>query len=293
MLSHLSNTRKGILFALAGYTGFAMSDVCAKWLTQHYSSYQVIVMDTAFASLIFLCLSPFIGGWRSIFDKKGRKIHLLRMGLNTAINFMVVYLFTQMPLSTLYAMLFTKPFFAALLAVFLYGQKLVSTRVIAIIVGFAGVLIAMRPDSGIEPVMLLSLLCAFTIALMFLISRSLEGASIFSLGFLPMIASCLLTLPFALPGFEPIEPLHFVPVVLSGIFMSIGIIGVSLAFRTAAAAAVSPFLYTEMIWALGLGFVIFGDLPDIWMLAGAAIIIASGIYLLETERRAENKAPVQ
>jgi drug/metabolite transporter (DMT)-like permease len=288
MISHLSNTQKGILLALAGYTSFAMSDACAKWLTLHYSVYQVIAMDTGVATLILLALAPWLGGWKSLCTKKDAKIHALRTGLNLAVNIMIVYCFTFMPLTTVYTMVFTKPFFAALLAIVLYKERANLSRCAAIVIGFTGVLVALRPDTGVDLQMLLPLGLAFIIALMFVVSRSLEGSSIFSLGFLPTVGSAVVTLALALPAWKTPELFHLIPVVLSGTFITIGIVCVSMAFRMAAAAAVSPMLYTEMIWAIIFGYLIFGDVPDGWMMAGAAIIIASGIYLVETERRVKS-----
>lgn len=271
------------MLALAGYTGFAMSDTCAKWLTQHYSVYQVIAMDTGVATLILLALAPWLGGWASLSTKKDAKIHALRAGLNLAVNILIVYCFSIMPLASVYTLIFTKPFFAALLAIPLYKQSVTGSRWAAIIIGFIGVLIALRPDAGFDLNMLLPLALAAIIALMFTVSRSLEGASIFSLGFLPMAVSAAVTFLLAIPSLETPALLHWIPACLSGIFITVGIICVSLAFRMAAAAAVSPLLYTEMIWAILFGYLIFGDVADGWMLAGAAVIIASGIYLLVSE----------
>jgi drug/metabolite transporter (DMT)-like permease len=286
MFSHLNPVYKGILLALVGYTAFAFSDTCTKVLLSRYSIYQVITIDNVIAALLLLTISHRLGGTRDVFDRKNLKIHGLRTLLNLAINITLAFCFMRFPLATVYTMVFTKPFFAAILAMPLYGEYLNRSRLTAILIGFLGVIITLHPGTqGFDPMMILPLLVALAAALMFVCARSLDSPSLFSLGFIPMIGVSIVTAPLMMPNFV-MPPLADMPIFLvSGICMGAGLMCVSLAFRTTAASVVAPFMYTEMIWALIFGLIIFNDWPDGWMLAGAFVIIASGIYLVETERR--------
>lgn len=285
MFNHLSPVYKGILLALSGYTAFAICDICVKWLTLHYSVFQILTFENGLAVLILLALSPYLGGARDILRKENFKIHGLRMVLNFSLTVLLTYCYKWFPLADVYTVIFTKPFFAALLAIWLYKERGSVTRWLAIFIGFTGVVLAMRPGSDFNPFMLLPLGGACLIALLFVCARSLDRPSIFSLGFAPMAGAAALSFPLMLPDFTFPAPEHVPVFVLAGISSGIGIVCVSMAFRTTAASVVSPFLYVEMLWALVFGYLLFSDVPDLYMLMGAGIIIASGIYLVETERR--------
>ncbi len=287
MFNHLPPVYKGILLALIGYTCFSFSDICAKYLVQYYPVYEVITLDNGAAACFLLIFASRLGGFKDIFRPENFKVHGVRIFLNFCINVILLYCFARFPLADVYTMIFTKPFFAALLAFPLYGEALTRSRGLAIVVGFIGVLIVLRPGvHDFDPLLLLPLATALFIAFMFVCSRSLKKPTPFALGFVPTASACLLTLPLMLMGnFSVPAPQHWWIFAICGVFGALGAVCVTIAFRTAAAAVVAPFLYTEMIWALLFGYFLFGDMPDLWMLGGAAIIIASGIYIVETERR--------
>lgn len=286
MFSALSPTYKGILLALTGYTAFSVADICAKWLTQSYSIYQVIVIDSAFACALLLALSPWLGGIKSMAARKNLKLHASRVVLNFIINILVVYCFTQLPLADMYALIFTAPFMAAILALFLFGETVTRSRWLAIAAGFAGTVVALKPGNGaIDPALLLALLSAVVISLMFILTRFMHEPSIFAISIYPIGGAMILTVPLMMADYRPVELAHLPVFILQGASVALAISCVSLAFRAAAAAVVSPFMYLQMIWAIIFGYLLFGDVPDGMTLGGAAIIIASGFYLIETERR--------
>ena len=288
MFKQISPVYKGILLALFGYTAFSFSDTCTKFLVSHYPIYQVITIDNAIAALFLVIISAKLGGFGDLFKKENLKVHGLRTLLNLGVNILLAYCLFRLPLANVYTMVFTKPFFAALLALPLYGERITMTRLLAIIIGFAGVVIAIKPGaSGFDPFMILPLFIALMAALMFVCARSLHEPSLFSLGFIPMIGVSLILSPVAASNFVMPNIEHMIVFVVGGICMATALVCVSLAFRTAAASAVAPFMYVEMVWALIFGLLIFGDWPDVWMLVGAFVIIASGVYLVETERRGQ------
>ena len=285
-LTTLNPVQKAMLIAFLGYTGFAFADLGAKWLTQSYSVYQVIFMDHL-AACFFLCLAlPWLGGFQALKARTKFHIHFLRAVLNLIIALTFVYSVSILPIADVYTFVFTKPFYAAILGVFLYGQIVKPRHWGAIIVGFIGILVALQPGTkGFDPFLFVPLFCAFVIALMFTISKSLEGESMFSLGFWPLFGTLFVVGPLMIPEWTMPSLFDFGVVALTGAFIAVAITSVSSAFRMAPAAAVSPFLYTEMIWALIFGYLIFADVPDLYMLIGAAIIVGSGLYLIFSEKR--------
>lgn len=304
MFNHLTNTHKGMLLALFGYTAFSFSDTSVKWLSeQGYSIYQIIAVDTAIGAALMLAFAPMLGGLASLRDGGNARIHGLRVGLNTAINISIVYCFSIMPIASVYTAIFTLPFLAAMIAMPLYGEKIGLHRWVSIVIGFSGVLIAFQPWQAGTNLWLMTLPLGTTalIAFMFLVVRSLKGSSLLAMGFYPVFGSCLLIAPLAFMDFSHLSldhiPVNMIPTglqaislehlhafLLSGLLMSTGLICVSLAFQKTDSAAVTPIVYTEIIWAILFGAWIFGDYPDQWMLIGAAVIIVSGLYLIRSER---------
>ena len=286
MFKQLPSLYKGIVLGLSGYTAFSASDITIKWLTQHYSVPQVISINNGIGALVLLALASWLGGMSDLRDPRNIKIHALRAGVNLGISFLAVTSLSMFPLADVYVLLFTVPFFAALLAIPLYGEALTRNRFIAIIIGFGGVILAMRPGGApFEPLMLMPLVAAVLIAVLFISGRSLHNPSSFSLAFLPMAAAALVYLPFMLMDYTPVQMIHTPVFALGGLFAVAGFICVSQAFRMAPAGVVAPFFYIEMVWGVIFGYLIFKDVPDTFVLAGAAVVIASGIYVLETERR--------
>ena len=286
MFNHVSPNYKGIVLGLIGYTAFSGSDICIKWLTQHYSVYQVISTNNSIGALILLAFSAFLGGYHDLWERKNFKIHALRALVNLGVSFLAVTSLSMFPLADVYVLLFTVPFFSALLVIPLYGERLTPTRFLAIAIGFVGVVIAMRPGQGeFDPLMIMPLVAAVLIAVLFIIGRSLHAPSSFSLGFVPMAVAGLAFAPLMLMNFTWPALAHMPVFILAGSFGVVGFVCVSQAFRMAPAAVVAPFFYTEMIWGVIFGYLIFSDVPDIFVLGGAAVVIASGLYVVETERR--------
>jgi drug/metabolite transporter (DMT)-like permease len=271
---------------LAGYSAFAIADICAKWLVQSYSIYQIISVENAISVAVLLIFAPFFGGMKDLGNRKNWKVHAMRAGLNCGVLVLLTYCYREFPLADVYTLLFTKPFFVTLLALWFFREAVSRNRLTAIIIGFAGVVIAMKPGTEVFNIsMLLPLLSAVMIAVLFFSSRFLDKPSTFSLAFFPAIGAGLICLPFAITTFVMPQGVDVWVFLLIGLMQVAGMSMVSLAYRAAASAVVAPFLYVEMIWALVFGWIIFTDVPDVWMLAGAAVIIASGIYLVAAERR--------
>lgn len=291
MSMYLSSTQRGMALAFGGYTAFAFSDVCVKLLTERgYSIFQIITVDTAFASLLLLAFSSKLGGLKSLKDPLNSKIHALRILFNTGTNILLVYCLSFIPIATVYTAVFTKPLLVALMAIPLYRERVGFNRAASIALGLTGVLIAFQPwNEPMDAASLVLLMCAtLCIALTFLLSRSLKGSSPLAMSFYPIFGSCVLTSPLMFMHFSPIMGGDLIFFLLSGALVAAAITAVSVAFHKTDSAAVSPMMYTEMIWAVLFGYLVFGDVTSPMMLLGAIIIAASGVYLVFSERQKNN-----
>ncbi|MFP4314163.1 MAG: DMT family transporter [Alphaproteobacteria bacterium] len=293
MFAHFNDTQKGIFYALIGYTAFAFNDVNAKWLVQSLPQMQVNCLQALSAAIFLLLVQRFMGGWKGIDNKKQRPIHILRGFTNFALSVLLVYSFGLLSLADIYAMIFTVPFIAVILSRIFYGEFADKASWGAIIVGFIGVLFVLQPGFDMNIYLLLPLGAALGVAINAVSAKSLQGASPFLLSFIPLSMTFVLAAPFMLMNFDPLTARHIFHFALGGVLLSMAITFVSLAFRTAQSHRVTPFLYTEIIWGLLFGYMIFGDVPNSLMLIGTAIIIASGFFVILHNHRQMKKAAAQ
>jgi drug/metabolite transporter (DMT)-like permease len=287
MFSTFTDTQKGIFLSLIGFTAYAFADASAKWLTIHYSVLQVIAW-TYFCALIFcIVCAPWLGGIKCTLQTKKLKIHIARGLCNVLLAIFAVLSFSKLPLTSVYTIFFLAPFVITLLAIPLYKEHVDKKHWLVITLGFCGVLVAFPPGPAIfNPWVLMAFAATFFIAILGLLARPLgKDETILSLCFYPSLANTLVLLPFTLQDMTMPPLSHLAVFMLTGIMITLGLSCVAHAFRTARHAVVAPLHYTQIVWGIVIGYVLFGDIPALQMLLGAAIIIGSGIYLIETERR--------
>lgn len=281
------NNCKAIILAIAGFAAFSISDACTKWLTDYYSVFQIMGIKAAFVMGMMLALSPLLGGLKKTLKTRRKRTHIARGLVNTALGVAVTASFAHLPMAQAYTLFFIAPILTTLLAIPVFKEHMHKQGWIAIAAGFTGVLIILRPGFGeTNPWLFAALVAALLIALLFLLAKALdERETLLSLPFFPVLSDLLLVLPFVWPVLFHLTPAHIPLFALSSIMLIIGFVTVSFAFRIANSAIVGPFHYTQILWAVLFGYFIFGDLPDRWTIIGGTLIIASGIYLIETERR--------
>jgi drug/metabolite transporter (DMT)-like permease len=211
----------------------------------------------------------------------GRSMLLL---VSTMTNFLAL---RYLQLDQTVSISFSTPFFVAALSGPILGEWVRWRRWTAIAVGFIGVLVVTRPTpSGFEPAMLLSLFGAVCYALYAISTRILartdSNATTLFYSNIVGAAAMLPVVPFFWT--TPTEALIIGLMVATGALGSFGHYLLIAAHRLAPAAVLSPFIYTEVPLMIVLGFLAFGDLPNAWTLTGAAIVVASGLYMLHRER---------
>jgi drug/metabolite transporter (DMT)-like permease len=185
------------------------------------------------------------------------------------------------------ALAFSTPFFVAALSGPILGEWVRWRRWTAVVVGFIGVLVVTRPGAGsFQPAALLSLTGAVCYALYALSTRILArtDSSETTLFYSNIVgaAAMLPVVPFVWT--TPTDALVIALMVATGAIGSFGHYLLIAAHRLAPAAVLAPFIYTEIVLVIALGFLVFGDLPNRWTLTGAAIVVASGLYILHRER---------
>lgn len=168
------------------------------------------------------------------------------------------------------------------------GEWLGWRRWAAICFGFVGVLLVTRPGAGgIHPAALLSLGGALCYAFYGIMTRALSRTdsnetTLFYSNLVGAVAM-LPVLPFVWTA--PSDPLLIALMIVMGVFASLGHYLLIIAHRLAPASILSPFIYTQLVSTIALGYFVFGDVPNHWTMAGAATVIASGLYLIHRERK--------
>jgi drug/metabolite transporter (DMT)-like permease len=190
------------------------------------------------------------------------------------------------------ALIFSTPFFVAALSGPILGEWVHWRRWTAIAVGFLGVLVMTRPGFGsFHPAALFSLSSAGFYALYSIMTRILArtDSNVTTLFYSNLVGAVALipALPFIWT--TPTDALVIGLMIGTGAADSFGHYLLIVAHRLAPAAALSPFIYTEIVWVSMLGFLVFRDLPSRWTLAGATIVIGSGLYLFYRERAVRAK----
>jgi len=286
----------GILLIVSGVGLFALMDAAIKWLTSEFSTAQIVAMRSWFG-LPFLLLLVFLEGGLSELKTQRPVAHVVRYVLVLALSFSFFWVLSEMKLVDAIAITFAAPILIAAMSVPILKETVGVHRWTAILVGFIGVLIILRPGSGVfQWASLMALASAAIYALLMVTTRALKGtesrASLMLYPQLGMSVTSLLIAPFFWTCPSLIEIGVFAVV---GALGSAGIFCITQAFRLAPAATVSPYEYTAMIWATLLGYLLWQELPDRFTLAGSAIVISSGLYILyrETIRRPRPAIPIK
>lgn len=284
----------GIAAMIAGMATMASMDAMAKWLGEGYPIGQVVFFRNAFGILPILVIVWQLGGFAVPSTRRWR-LHLLRglLAITAQLSFFTGLRYLGLAEAT--AIAFAAPLMVTALSVPLLGEKVGPRRWAAVAVGFAGVLIMVRPGpESFQAAALLILLAAFSYAMIMLTTRMLarsdSNAAILLFGSSTSLALSVLLLPFAWKTPDLADFAVFAALGLTG---GTGMFFITQAYRHAPAAVVAPFEYVALVVAAILGFLVWREIPDLYVWLGAAVVIGAGIYIFyrETELKAPGKAP--
>lgn len=283
-------TGLGILLVVAGMFCFATMDAISKVLALDYAITQMLwVRYAVFTG--FACLIAWRAGFRRTirsarpFLQSGRALLLL------VENGMFVLAFRYLPLAETHAIAACSPLIVVALSVPLLGEKVGLRRWLAVLAGFAGVLVIIRPGfHALEWPILIPLVGALMWGLyqimVRLCARTDSGET--TLFWSAAVGLAATTLVGPLEWRDPDAAGWTLLMALAAI-ASLGHFALIKGLQFAEAGAVQPFSYTLLVWATVLGVLVFGDVPDGWTVAGGAIVVGSGLYAWYRERRARRR----
>lgn len=277
---------KGIGFFCLALVAFTVLDTSAKWLTRDLPALQVTYVRYLMAFLLAaLVFNPFRApeAWRT----RRPLIQIIRgLGLfgSTFCNFMAL---KTLQLAETMSLIFATPFVIALLAGPILGEWIGPRRWVAVLVGFLGVLVVTQPGfATFNPGVIYSLCGVLCYAVYAILTRFLTGID---------SAASMLVISAAIPAvlLAPAMPALWVMPTTTwmwSVLLFTGVLGagghflVIKAYGLAPAPVIAPFMYTQILWMVASGYLVFGDVPGLATFIGASIVVASGLYLLYRER---------
>lgn len=276
----------GIALMCGAVAAFACLDATAKFLNHHMDSLQVVWARYTSAFLFALAFAnplthPGLMTTARPVLQISRSTLLLA---STILNFIAL---RYLQLDQALAIIFSTPFIVAALSGPMLGEWVGWRRWTAIAVGFLGVLVVTRPFAGgIHPAAILSVAGAFCYAVYIIWTRILSrtDSSQTTLFYSNLVGAIAMLFAMPFVWTTPTDLMIVLLMALTGAFASFGHFLLIAAHRLAPAAALAPFIYTQLVWAVALGYLVFADLPSGWTLAGAGIVVASGLYILYRER---------
>ncbi len=283
----LSPNLRGSLFMAIGMASFTFNDATVKYVAEHMNMGQVMLVRGLIATVLILALAWHKGMLTPLRDALHKMTVLRVIGeVVGTVSFLVALV--HVPLALTSAILQALPLVVTMGAAMFFGEPVGWRRWIAIAVGFAGVLIIVRPGGdGVSPYILLIVVTVVFAALRDLATRKVPKT-------IPVLMiSALTSAGVSLAGVAMIGPLggwtpmtsqNTLLLTLAACCVIVAYHFIILAMREGEISFVAPFRYTSLLWAILLGFLFFGDLPDIPMIVGSVIVIGSGLYTLYRER---------
>ncbi len=274
-----------VAWLLLGVAGGLGLDLCAKQLLVTYSLYQFVFLRSLVGLAIFLLLARQFGGVRSLATQRW-KWHLLRTALACGTMFGFFYGLSRMPLVNALTLAFTAPLIVTALSPSFLGEHVGWRRWTAVLIGFSGVLLILRPGAGLLSMASIAvLIAAFCYACLALTARHLgKTESTFSLSVYVIVGPLLTSGALSIDGaWQVPDALGWLLFVLAGACSVIAWIGIIGGYRRASPSLLAPFEYTALIGGAIAGYLIWDEVPDRWVVAGALIIIASGLFVVYRE----------
>ncbi|ESZ01937.1 DMT family transporter [Mesorhizobium sp. M1060] len=281
----------GILLMLAGDFMFALNDAMGKWLVASFSVGQVVLIRSIGA---FIVLGPMIAnqGAGRLFRMERPVLQILRVLATTADTALFYAAVVYLPLADVMSFYMAGPIYVAALSHFLLGEKVGWRRWAAILVGFCGVLIILKPSSAaFSQSSLFALVGSIAFAFAIILSRRLRGTSDTTLVTWQTIGTLLVGGVMTIGAWQTPSALDFGAMLLLGIVSCSAHLMITRALKLAPASTLAPLHYSLLLWAVIFGLAFFGDVPGPRILIGSAIVVLAGLFIFHRQKVVETVVP--
>lgn len=278
-----SNAMRGLLFMTIGMFLFSAADTLAKYLTKDFHPVQIMWFRQAGLMAGVVILIAFRGF--SIFRSSHPRLQISRGAVAAGSGTLFIFAVAYVPLADAVAVSFVAPFMVTIMGAIFLKEKVGPRRWTAVIIGFLGTLVVIRPGADtVHPAVFLVVVAAGLFAMRQVLSRALsEDNTTTTIAYTALVSGTILSLALPFVWKTPPTSTEFMIFVGLAIIAGIAEVCVIKALESTQAVIVAPVHYTLIIWGTMYGYIIFNDLPDMWTWFGAAIIGGSGVYTLYRE----------
>ncbi|CAB3871881.1 hypothetical protein LMG26689_03027 [Achromobacter animicus] len=284
------STAAGIACVAGGIFFLTLSDANAKWLGASYNPLQILFLRALIALPFVTALALWLGG-RRVLRTTHPGLHLTRGAINV-VSACCFYLGLQaLPLAEATAIAFAAPLFVTALSVLILKERVDGKRWLAVLAGFAGVLIVVRPGTqAFQAATLLPLTTALLYAVMMITARGINRAEGMLTTTFYIVLGQLVCSAIGLPWVWRAPAMDDLPY-FGGValFSTLGLALITQGFRIGPASVVAPFDYTGLVWATILGWIFWREAPDAYAYLGAVFIAGSGVYIAVREARGKSR----
>lgn len=292
-MKNLSVNMRAVAFVLLAFMGFNIADALVKEASSFYYFASAAMYPMVSFCLLTLIFSKKLGGLKSTLQSKKKKLHFLRAISGTTSFVCFIYAIQHISLAQAYTLLLTAPFWVTLLSLFVFKTGFKWHRWLAIVVGFVGVLIVLRPGLiPLETPSILVLFAAFCVSLYIILTKKIGAKEpLINLVLFPILMditffSIILTVTneWSVPQIE-----HYALFGLTGLIYFMAMILSSMGYASGESSILAPLQYSQILWGVLIGYFFFNEQPELWTLLGAVIIVLSGIYMIHREHKSEQK----
>ncbi|AYD02501.1 DMT family transporter [Neorhizobium sp. NCHU2750] len=283
----------GPAIMLLGMLMFALNDTMGKWLVASYGLGQVVLLRSL-AALVILVPIVWMAGLPAIRNAEKPWMQLARVVCSTTEVFSFYYAVMYLPLADVMTYWLAAPIYVAALSPLLLGDRVGWRRWTAIAIGFVGVIITLEPSSAMFTApAVISIIGSAAFAFMMISGRFLRGTPDTTLVFFQVCGAGIAGLCFAPFDWSPVQSGFDLGLLgLLGIVAMAAHVLVNRALKISDAATVAPLQYTLLLWAVVFGWLFFGDVPRLSMIVGAALIVASGLFIFVREQMLKKRDTV-
>lgn len=281
----------GALLMMGSMAAFTINDTIVKSVGQDVPLFQLVAMRGSLATLLVYILARHLGALHLRFPRHDRWLVLARCLAELSATFFFLTALMHMPLANVTAVLQALPLTVTMGAALFFGESVGWRRTLAIIVGFVGMILIVRPGpDGFSIYSVYALIAVASVTTRDLITKRMS----------PEVPSMVVTLATSLAvtvsfgiastveGWVPVSPTSGALVAAAALFVLLGYLFSVMVMRVGEVGFVAPFRYTSLIWALVLGWFVFRDWPDAVTMAGAALIVGAGLFTLFRQKLRES-----
>ena len=280
-----SNAANGVCIMILGAGVLSMNDAATKYLAETYPMGQVLGLRQSVALIVILAYVWWSGSWEKL-RINHRSGQAWRAAVHCGSAVLIIWALTLLPIATVTAIVFSSPLVVLIFSMRFLGEGVSWQRWIAVIIGFTGVLVIVRPGGvSFEWALLVAVSAAIVSGFRDLLTRRLSrtdtSISMLFWASALLITLSLLTIPF---GWHPLTLGGSFWLIINGLLNAGAHFLMIEALRLGDAALVSPFRYSAILWAILTGFIVWNQLPDTFTVVGAAMLIISGILISRPSR---------